>query len=49
MSILEIASALAFAFPVRRQNPEVRVDPTTNPDPTCDLNDLLDLHWRRLP
>jgi len=49
MNILEIESARARDFPVRRQDPEVREAPTTNSDPTCDLNDLLDFHWRRLP
>lgn len=49
MNILEMTPALALAFPVRRQNPEFRGPPTTNSDPKCDLNDLLDFHWRRLP
>ncbi|GAI45944.1 unnamed protein product [marine sediment metagenome] len=49
MNNLEMAPAPALASPVREQNPEFRVDPTTNPDPMCDLNDLLDFHWRRLP
>ena len=49
MNILEVTSALAFAIPREEAKSRGPRGPTTNSDPTCDLNDLLDLHWRRLP